>query len=113
MACEFQWRDHTSGVRVVRTPCQENTYFWYVISQCYRPSVKPSGCAIILSIRLSRASIDSKRFLHTMCASPLLYFLLTWRLGVVVSGVRRMNEVNARRALLVPGWVTVLSLIHI
>ena len=29
-----------------------------------------------------------------------------WR-GVVVSGVRRMNEVNARRARLVPGRVTV------
>jgi len=26
-----------------------------------------------------------------------------WRRGVVVSGVRRMNEVNARRARLVPG----------
>jgi len=32
-----------------------------------------------------------------------------WRRGVVVSGVRRMNEVNARRARLVPGWVTVLG----
>jgi len=31
-----------------------------------------------------------------------------WR-GVVVSGVRRMNEVNARRARLVPGWVTVFG----
>jgi len=29
-----------------------------------------------------------------------------WRRGVVSSGVRRMNEVNARRARLVPGWVT-------
>ena len=29
-----------------------------------------------------------------------------WRRGIVVSGVRRMNEVNARRARLVPGWVT-------
>jgi len=28
------------------------------------------------------------------------------RRGVVVSSVRRMNEVNARRARLVPGWVT-------
>ena len=28
--------------------------------------------------------------------------------GVVVSGVRRMNEVNPLRAQLVPGWVTVL-----
>jgi len=32
---------------------------------------------------------------------------LFWRRGVVVSGVRRMNEVNARRARLLPGWVTV------
>ena len=29
-----------------------------------------------------------------------------WRRGIVVSGVRRMNEVNALRARLVPGWVT-------
>ena len=32
-----------------------------------------------------------------------------WRRGVVVSEVRRMNEVNARRARLVPGWVTVFG----
>jgi len=30
----------------------------------------------------------------------------SWRRGIVVSGVRRMNEVNARRARLVPGRVT-------
>ena len=35
-----------------------------------------------------------------------------WRRGVVVSGVRRMNEVNARRARLVPGWVTVFGLVY-
>ena len=34
---------------------------------------------------------------------------LGWRRGVVVSGVRRMNEVNARRTRLVPGWVTVFG----
>ena len=34
-------------------------------------------------------------------------FYMGWRRGVVVSGVRRMNEVNARRARLVPGWETV------
>jgi len=32
-----------------------------------------------------------------------------WRRGVVVSGVHRMNEVNARRARLVHGWVTVFG----
>jgi len=31
------------------------------------------------------------------------------RRGVVVSGVGRMNEVNARRARLVLGWVTVFG----
>ena len=35
-----------------------------------------------------------------------------WRRGVVVSGVRRMNEVNARRARLVPGWVTVVGRVY-
>jgi len=34
------------------------------------------------------------------------------RRGVVVSGVRRMNEVNARRARLVPGWVTVFARVY-
>ena len=35
-----------------------------------------------------------------------------WRRGVVVSGVRRMNEVNARRDRLVPGWVTVFGWVY-
>jgi len=34
------------------------------------------------------------------------------RRGVVVSGVRRMNEVNAHRARLVPGWVTVFGRVY-
>ena len=32
--------------------------------------------------------------------------------GVVVSGVRRMNEVNARRARLAHGWVTVSGRVY-
>jgi len=35
-----------------------------------------------------------------------------WRRGVVASGVRRMNEVNARWVQLVPGWVTVFGLVY-
>jgi len=35
-----------------------------------------------------------------------------WRRGVVVSGVRRMNEVNARRARLVPGCVTIFGRVY-
>ena len=38
--------------------------------------------------------------------------LLTWRRGVVVCGVRRMNEVNARRARLVPRWVTIFGRVY-
>jgi len=39
-------------------------------------------------------------------------YIVGWRRGVVVSGVRRMNEVNARRARLVPGWVTVFGRVY-
>ena len=35
----------------------------------------------------------------------VLYGIVGWWHGIVVSGVRRMNEVNARRARLVLGWV--------
>jgi len=35
-----------------------------------------------------------------------------WRRGVVVSGVCRMNEVNARRARLVLVWVTVFGRVY-
>ena len=42
----------------------------------------------------------------------LISSLFRWRRGVVVSGVHRMNEVNARRARLVPGWVTVYGRVY-
>jgi len=35
-----------------------------------------------------------------------------WQRGVVVSGVRRMNEVNARWARSVPGWVIVFGRVY-
>jgi len=34
------------------------------------------------------------------------------RHGIVVSGVRRINEVNPRRARLVLGWVTVFAWVY-
>jgi len=39
------------------------------------------------------------------------YFIYRLR-GVVVSGVRRINEVKARRSRLVPGWVTVFGRVY-
>ena len=35
-----------------------------------------------------------------------------WWHGVVVSGVHRINEVNARRAWLVLGWVTIFGRVY-
>jgi len=35
-----------------------------------------------------------------------------WWRGIVVSGVRRMNEVIARQARLVLGWVTVFGRVY-
>ena len=52
-----------------------------------------------------------------VCYMQNKYYLLTYLLtrkqrGIVVSGVRRMNEVNPRLARLVPGWVTVFGRVH-
>jgi len=49
------------------------------------------------------------------CASAVVVGILVvngWRRGVVVSGVRRMNEINARRDRLVPGLVTVFGRVY-
>jgi len=35
-----------------------------------------------------------------------------WRRGVMVSGARSTNEVNARRVRLVLGWVTVFGRVY-
>jgi len=45
-------------------------------------------------------------FIETVVCVLLTY---GWRRGVVVGGVRRMNEVNARRARLVIGWVAIFG----
>ena len=58
-------------------------------------SHKPGGRLPLLSVRPAVTPAILKR-----------------RRGVVVSGVRRMNEVNARRARLVPGWVTVFGRVY-
>ena len=41
-----------------------------------------------------------------------MYACTGWRRGAVVSGVRRINEVNERRARLVPGCVTVFGRVY-
>jgi len=51
----------------------------------------------------------AKPVLPLFSSAPLI---TGWWRGVVVSGVCRMNEVNARRARLVPGWVTVFGRVY-
>jgi len=61
--------------------------------------------------------IHCVRIKRPFCYQPALSqehaaVLAAWR-GVVVSGVRRMNQVNARRARSVLGWVTVFGWVYL
>ena len=58
------------------------------------------------AVHLITGELNKPRALRSSCSEAIM------RRGVVVSGVRRMNEVNARRALLVPGWVTVFGRVY-
>jgi len=62
------------------------------VPTCYRLAVLLADCSTLPA--------------HCMQSSAL-QLTDCWRRGVVVSGVRRMNEVNPRRARLVLGWATV------
>jgi len=55
---------------------------------------------------------DQQRRYTQPHAPTTLGGVTTWRRGAVVSGVRRTNEVNARRARLLPGWVTVFGRVY-
>ena len=68
-----------------------------------------SSAAIRPSVCPSHATSSTRRILGL---SPVSNTRLGWRCGVVVSGVRRMNEVNARRARLVLGRVTVFGRVN-
>ena len=80
-------------------------------------------CYYVITRTFSSALCYIETSLIRGLATPCTYFLhlslssviLTdsgWRRGIVVSGVRCMNEVNARRARLVPGWVTVFGRVY-
>ena len=55
--------------------------------------------------RVSKVSVTVK--VEVGCRSGI--WLAAWR---SVNGIRRMNEVNARRARLVPRWVTVFGRVY-
>ena len=74
----------------------------YVVSGDFRSSVVlRSWQAVVTSLLAWSRPVEDVISVHNF-----------WRRGVVVSGVRRMYEVNARRARLVPGWVTVFGQVY-
>ena len=65
--------------------------------------------AVLLSRPMSPAAVSLFEASLADALKPLLGESHTHTRGVVVSGVRRMNEVNARRARLVLAWMTVFG----
>ena len=82
------------------------------LSAGWPPILRPSQS----TWAVSPPTIIRNHFVTHACAISDLRLLFQphntaagWRRGVVFSGVRRMNEVNLRRARLVPGWMTVFG----
>ena len=105
-------------------PCYANKILTIWFKKCLRDH-QPTDSVYLSDIRyqvLSRrwrrkpAGINTER--NDVTVTPLVQYVYKlgdiygWRRGVVVSGVRRMNEVNARWARLVPGWVTVFGRVY-
>jgi len=70
-------------------------------------SANPAALSLPLDARPDSRHVLANGMLRRRCNQRLQRLpkvSIGWRRGVVVSGVRRMNEVNARRARLVPGW---------
>ena len=70
-----------------------------------RPETSPAGTSTRLVADLRRQLLRLSA--QASAAAHQRVSIVAWRRGVVLSGVRRMNEVNARRDRLVLGWVTV------
>ena len=59
--------------------------------------------------QITTAKLFCMTIIHKNSPMPIPY---PYQRGVVVSGVRRMNQVNARRARLLLGWVTVFGRVY-
>jgi len=63
-------------------------------------------------VRPKIAICASSHRTSTILSGSIFATKARWRLGVVASVVRRMNEVTLRRAQLVLGWVTVFGRVY-
>ena len=80
---------------------------------CYSKTEGFSTCtAALVGYVVSLPLVEEWSIVMSMSVCKHIFRTTSWWLGVVVSGVRCMNEVNARRAQLVPGWVTVFRRVY-
>jgi len=102
------------GIYVIQSRlCQHMWHFIcliYVCSVWVSPAYATIPSLVRYTNRPSRHQRRYRKSLTVVLTTPLL--TQGDRRGVVVSGVRRMNEVSARRARLVPGWVTVFERVY-
>ena len=87
-----------------------NTTSFRVLEIFFRPMTQPHPLKVLLKI--STQPTGRPNPWTELCSSSSTCITTGWRRGVMVSGVRSMNEVNARRARLVPGWVTVFGRVY-
>jgi len=87
-----------------RCPAPTSTSSTTAAARVNRPVARPSYTTPVSHRQSRTCPVYMHTHTHTRARG--------WRRGVVVSGVRRMNEVNARRARLVSGWVTVFGWVY-
>jgi len=80
---------------------------WYEMSKC---RVDDGTCQVLILGQSTHQQVNKDIYPRRLCNTPTSPH--RWRRSVVVSGVRHMNEVNARRARLVPGLVTVFGRVY-
>ena len=81
---------------------------WSEVQTCIWPSRRHCHSLSLASVKSTRVVPEK----GSLKGCVFVSCLLGWRRGVVVSRVRRTNEVNARRARLVLRWVTVFGWVY-
>jgi len=69
-------------------------------------------CNTMLLHSQIKACITKSSYIHLSILTRSTLHEYCWWRGIVVSGVHRMNKVNAHRARLVPGWVTIFGRVY-
>jgi len=97
-----KWRAHMLfSVHCSQKIVLRSSYFSLYLNRKYHPPSRTASFNCLIW--------TAKCTLSTYCTLPSCSY---WWRGAVVSRVSRMNKVNARRARLVFGWVTVFGRVY-